>query len=233
MVPKLAQYNQSIGLPPFSPPTTVTKSYDAPLAFEPGKSWTYSTGMDWVGVLISRVSGLDLETYFQKHIFMPLGITDITFWPKKNSLLESRMASLSMRDPAVLQNAGKAVPNKGHNMQANIQEEFGGQGLYGSMPSYLKILKSVLIDDEQLLKTTTSALMFEPQLTPESQQALQSVFSNQPAAGPCSIGYFPSNIKYDWGLGGILSCEDMHDDQFNYRKKGCLNWSGMSNIFWV
>lgn len=46
---------------------------------------------------------------------------------------------------------GKAVPNTGHNMNAGIQEAFGGQGLYGSMSSYLKILKSQLVDDEVLL----------------------------------------------------------------------------------
>jgi len=233
MVPKLAQYNQSIGLPPFSPPITVTESYNAPLAFEPGTSWTYSTGIDWTGVLIARVSGLPLERYFQNHIFTPLGITDMTFWPKRNPVLESRMASLSMRDPAVPDSAGKVIPNKGHNMQASVLEEFGGQGLYGSMPSYLEILKSLLVNDERLLKTATSALMFEPQLTPESQQALQAVYRSQPATGPCSIGVFPPEIKYDWGFGGLLTCEDVHDDQVSYRKKGSLNWSGMPNIFWV
>lgn len=76
-------------------------------------------------------------------------------------------------------------------------------------------------------------MMFEPRLTAESQQALQTVFRGEPAAGPCSIGSFPPDITYDWGLGGLLTYEDVHDSDVDYRKKGCLNWSGMPNILWV
>lgn len=108
MVPKLAQYIQSVGLPPFSPPKTVVESYNAPLAFEPGTSWTYGTGFDWTGVLVARLSGLDLETHYQKHIFGPLGINDITFWPDKNPQVKSRMASLSMRDTAAPDGTGES-----------------------------------------------------------------------------------------------------------------------------
>jgi len=233
MVPKLAQYFQSVGLPPFSPPITVTKSYNAPLAFEPGTSWTYSTGLDWTGVLVARISGLELETYFQKNIFTPLGISDLTFWTMKNPSIDARMASLSMRDPAVPKSAGKAIPNKGHHMNGGVQEAFGGQGLSGSMPAYLQILKSLLIDDERLLKKSTTVMMFEPQLTPASQQALRELYRSQPAAGPTSIGNFPPGVTYNWGLGGLLTCEDVNEGQVNYRKKGCLNWSGMPNIFWA
>lgn len=230
MVPKLGQYFQSKGLPPFSPPTTVVKSYASPLAFEPGKSWTYSTGLDWAGVLISRISGLDLEIYFHKHIFTPLGISDLTFWPTLKPSLAARMASLSMRDP---DGTGKAIPNKGPNMNAGVQEEFGGQGLFASMPAYLEILKSILVDDERLLNKSTTATMFEPQLTSESQQALQALYDSQPAGGPCAIGKFPPGVPYNWGFGGLLTCADVHEGEVDYRKKGCLSWSGMPNLYWV
>jgi hypothetical protein len=99
------------------------------------------------------------------------------------------------------------------------------------MPAYLEILKSLLIDDEQLLKKSTTAMMFEPQLTPESQQALQALYRSQPRADPISIRYFPTGVTYRWGLGGLLTCEDVTESQVGYRKKGCLNWSGMPNIF--
>lgn len=233
MVPKLAEYFKSKGLPPFTPPTTVVKSYSAPLAFEPGKSWVYSTGLDWTGVLISRISGLDLEIYFHKNIFTPLGISDLTFWPSLKPSLAARVATLSMRDPDVPNSAGKAIPNKGPNMNAGVQEEFGGQGLAASMPAYLEILKSILVDDERLLKKRTTATMFEPQLTSESQKALQALYDSQPAAGPCAVGKFPPGVPYNWGLGGLLTCEDVNEGEVDYRKKGCLNWSGMPNVYWV
>jgi len=135
-----------------------------------------------------------------------------------------------MRDPAVPNSAGKAVPNAGHNMNAGVQEAFGGQGLSESMPAYLEILKSLLVDDERLLKKSTAVMMFEPQLSPESQQAL---YRSQPRAGPASIKHFPPGVTYSWGLGGLLTCEDVNEGQVDYRKKVCLNWSGIPNIFWV
>ena len=52
---------------------------DAPLAFQPGTAWEYGIGIDWLGVLIEKISGKRLERYFQDHIFGPLGMTDTTF----------------------------------------------------------------------------------------------------------------------------------------------------------
>lgn len=46
--------------------TTVTA---VPLAFEPGAKWCYSTGLDWAGFLVERVTGSSLEDYFQENIF--------------------------------------------------------------------------------------------------------------------------------------------------------------------
>ncbi|KPM39838.1 hypothetical protein AK830_g6733 [Neonectria ditissima] len=222
----LREYQESVGKPPMAPPRTVVHSYSTPLLFEPGTSWAYSTGLDWVGLLISRLSKVPLEEYFQKNILVRLDIKDITFWPARYPELNNRLASLSIRDQKD-DGLGKAVAYKGPSMMSAIQEEFGGQGLYASMPSYLKILKSLLVDDEQLLGKKTTALMFEPQLTSQSREALQAVYRGQPSTGPCSIGHFPPETQYDWGLGGLLTMEDG-----DWRKKGCLNWSGMPNLLW-
>jgi hypothetical protein len=39
-----------------------------PLLFEPGTSWTYSTGLDWAGILVARLNSTTLEKYMGKHI---------------------------------------------------------------------------------------------------------------------------------------------------------------------
>ncbi|KAK7409631.1 hypothetical protein QQX98_008146 [Neonectria punicea] len=216
---RLREYQESIGKPAMAPPRAVVESYSTPLLFEPGTSWAYGTGLDWVGLLISRLSNAPLEEHFQKSILARLDIKDITFWPARYPELKDRLASLSIRDQSSKEKGpGKAIPYKGPSMMMAIQEEFGGQGLYASMPSYLKILKSLLVDDEQLLSKKTAAMMFEPQLTPESREALQAVYRGQPTTGPCSIGEFPPDVQYDWGLGGLLTTEDA-----GWRKKGCLN----------
>ena len=50
-----------------------------PLQFDPGSRWHYGTGVDWVGRLVEKVSGLSLEEYFQKRFFVPLGMRDTSF----------------------------------------------------------------------------------------------------------------------------------------------------------
>lgn len=37
--------------------------------------------IDWAGFVVERISGLSLNQYFQKNIFAPLGIQNISFDP--------------------------------------------------------------------------------------------------------------------------------------------------------
>lgn len=227
----MQEYNLSFGLPAVTHAERVVDGFSSPLVFEPGTSWTYSGGLDWAGLLVCRISGGDLETYFQQHVFAPLGIKDITFWPEKHPDLAARRAGVSLRDPA--EENGKAVPYKGPDIVGGAKEELGWQGLYASMPSYLKILHSLLADDGKLLKRETVAKMFEPQLTKESREELQANYKKQPKRGPCSIGQFPPDIRYGWGLGGLLTMEDVDEDGLEWRRKGCMNWGGVLNCAWV
>jgi CubicO group peptidase (beta-lactamase class C family) len=50
-----------------------------PLEFQPGERWNYSLSTDVLGRVIEVVSGMDLETFFQKRIFAPLGMKDSYF----------------------------------------------------------------------------------------------------------------------------------------------------------
>lgn len=228
MSPLLHSYVDSLGMPP--PPKTVIGSFSTPLIFEPGTSWAYGPGLDWAGLAIARLTRTPLDAYLQQHVFAPLGISDMTYWPDKNPSLAAKKSGLALRDPA---GSGKAVPFKGPNPVAGAEEELAGQGLFASAKSYLKILKSVLADDEVLLKKSSTAQMFDPQLTAESQAALQSLYKSQPSRGPCSVGEFPPDLQYNWGISGLLSMEDREKDGVLLRRKGCLNWTGMVNLFWV
>ncbi|CZR68756.1 related to 1,4-butanediol diacrylate esterase [Phialocephala subalpina] len=233
MSPVLQEYNKSLEVPfAMTSPKTVLESFCTPLTFEPGTSWTYSTGLDWTGLLIERLTKKDLEIYLKQNVFSPLGIDDITFWPDANPDLQSRKARISVRDPSVPDGSGKIMPFKGPSMVDGAAEALGGQGLVAAPSSYLKILQSLLVDDEKLLKKETAAIMFQPQLSKESQVALQKIYESKPTRGPCSIGDFPADVKYDWGLGGLLTTEDVKRDGQPFRRKGCLNWSGALNLFW-
>ena len=37
----------------------------APLNAEPGTRWEYGCSVDWAGLAVEKVSGMDLDTYFK------------------------------------------------------------------------------------------------------------------------------------------------------------------------
>ncbi len=43
-----------------------------PLLFEPGEQWMYGPSTDWLGRLVEKISGLSLDEYFRRRIFVPL-----------------------------------------------------------------------------------------------------------------------------------------------------------------
>ena len=203
---------------------TVEEACTQPLIYEPGTDWCYSTSMDWAGKLIERITGQTLEEYMTAYIWRPLGIKDMTFWPEEHPDMKSRMTSMTIRDDA----SGKVIPDQGSAKLPGGIDCFGGHGAFASMPDYFKILHSLLLDDETLLKRSTTAQMFQPQLTKESQRAQKSLMAN-PAGMALFVGEFPKEIPLDWGIGGILTLEA--DEA--WRGKHTLIWSGMPNLFWV
>ncbi|MBY0515058.1 MAG: beta-lactamase family protein [Gemmataceae bacterium] len=53
-----------------------------PLQFEPGAKWSYcNSGIDTLGRIIEVVSGESFESFLQKRVFEPLGMTDTAFYP--------------------------------------------------------------------------------------------------------------------------------------------------------
>ena len=51
-----------------------------PLVHQPRERFTYGLNTDVLGYLVEVLSGESLDQYFQKHIFIPLGMTDTYFY---------------------------------------------------------------------------------------------------------------------------------------------------------
>ncbi|KUL85848.1 hypothetical protein ZTR_07400 [Talaromyces verruculosus] len=235
--PLVQKYNISQGLPPFQPFKTVTESFSDPLVAQPGTTWKYSAGIEWAGYLVTRLTGQSLEQYTQHNIASPLGIQDLTYFPHKNpNIDETKLVSMTRRDPSIPNGNGKVIPDTEPHLLSQAKEEMGGVGLFTSMASYIKILHSLLINDEKLLKReTVDALLFEPQLSASSQKILQGLFSHiaprEESGAPPYVGTF-AQVRYDHSLGGLLSLENVDSEDLKWRRKGYLCWSGMPNIFW-
>jgi CubicO group peptidase (beta-lactamase class C family) len=59
----------------------------SPLQFDPGSKYDYcNPGINTVGRLVEVVSGMPYETFMQKRLFDPLGMTDTTFWPTEEQV---------------------------------------------------------------------------------------------------------------------------------------------------
>lgn len=221
--PEILRYRKHRG-ERFGEGPTVVERCSAPLTYEPGTNWSYGNSVDWAGKLVERLSGMTLEEYMEKHIWEPLGIKSITFWPDKHPKLKAKAADLSSRD-----HDGRAVHGGVKLLNAGgVTDCFGGEGASASMADYFKILYSILVDDEKLLKKETAKMMFEPQLSEESQKALRHVFAD-PILSGWFVGEFPAQVGLDWGVGGALTRD--HDE--GWRRKNTLIWSGMPNLIWV
>ena len=204
---------------------TVETRFLYPLIFEPGASWMYGAGHDWAGKMVERVNpGMTLETYFQKHIFQPLGIKDMTFFVSERPDLKARKAAMSIRT----EQGGKAKPYGGPLPYAGATDAMGGQGLSASAPEYLKVLHSLLADDEKLLKKESAVELFRPQLTDLSQRALMKL-SEDGYMNQLYGATLPTDCKKSWGLGGLLCLDHLP----GWRNEGTMTWTGLPNLCWV
>ena len=62
----------------------IDKLAKIPLAYQPGKGWTYSVSMDIEGYIIEKLSGQSLPDFMEKNIFKPLGMKDAGFFVPKD-----------------------------------------------------------------------------------------------------------------------------------------------------
>ena len=53
--------------------------WEYPLLHEPGEKWTYGASTRVLGLIVEKITGEQLENYYQRRIFKPLGMND-TSW---------------------------------------------------------------------------------------------------------------------------------------------------------
>jgi CubicO group peptidase (beta-lactamase class C family) len=54
---------------------------DTPLLNDPDSIWEYVISMDYVGLVVEKLSGMKLGEVCKKNIFEPLGLRNITIVP--------------------------------------------------------------------------------------------------------------------------------------------------------
>ena len=91
---RLNEYGRPTGWDEFS--GDAKDILEQPLVNQPGDRWEYGVNIDWAGQVVERVSGMTLDGYFQKNIFEPLGIKDMSCFPTR--VMRENLVSMSQRD---------------------------------------------------------------------------------------------------------------------------------------
>lgn len=134
----LKKWNDPVGVDEFS--GRKFDLFEQPLVNQPGECWEYGTGIDWVGLIVERVSGLSLDAYFQKFILEPLGAENITFTPTR--AMKDKL--VFMHDRGI--DGSISIGQHGHLLRHALLEpseeakgrivHSGGAGCFGPTGSY-------------------------------------------------------------------------------------------------
>ena len=197
------------------------------------------TNIDWAGIMVERAAGMSLNDYFHKHIFEPLGIKNISFFPTTE--MKSRLVHMSQRAPDGTLTEREhllrmpLVTEPGSSEQKSIFNSAGG-GCFAQPSEYVKIIATLLNDGTspttgaQILKPETVAQMFEnqiphlPNFGREKIQAANPELTNEiPELYPQ-----PRDQPQGWGLTFMLTISEGATGRGG--KTGW--WAGLPNLFW-
>jgi methyl acetate hydrolase len=108
-----------------------------PLLHEPGEQWTYGASTQVLGLIVEKITGESLETYFQERIFMPLGMIDTSF--------AVPVAKQSRVITAYSHVDGKFQPRPGRTIPSTPTPPFfGDSGLYSTAHDFGQFIRMLL-----------------------------------------------------------------------------------------
>ncbi|WP_170606946.1 serine hydrolase domain-containing protein [Ruegeria arenilitoris] len=202
-----------------------------PLAFQPGKRWEYSVGIDVIGRVIEVVSGQTLEHFFAENIFEPLGMNETGFSVPKGA--GDRFASLytPLEGDAMALNAASSgsetlrlVDEPGSSPFERATTFSGGGGLVSTIDDFAIFAEMLRnkgsVNGIRLLAPSIIDFMMRNHLPGDIASMGPRSFAEQPMDGT------------GFGLGGAVVL-----DPARIRVPGSVGdfgWGGMaSTYFWI
>ncbi|HEY7288156.1 MAG TPA: serine hydrolase domain-containing protein [Vicinamibacterales bacterium] len=195
-----------------------------PLMFEPGSDWLYGTSTDWLGRLVEKISGQNLEEYFHDHIFVPLRMSDTFFNVPDDK--QSRLVTVHQRKDGRPDGPITEQPNQPRRPSTTFN---GGGGLNSTAGDYIRFVRMLLnggeLEGAQILSPAAIALMSKNQIGDVGVRALKTAL---PAS---SMDFtFVNDGRDKWGLGFLITMVGVPGK----RSVGSLSWGGIDNTyFWV
>ncbi len=185
-----------------------------PLLFQPGEKWQYGTSADVLGAVIEVASGMSLDEYMAKTVFVPLGMEDTGFVVPEEK--RERLATLYERKDGIL-----APYPDGHLgidpnavRPANVS---GGAGAVSTIDDVLSFARMLLgkgtLDGTRILSPRSVEWLSQNHLTDRQRESV----------------YFDS--MYGYGYGGLMRVLEEPAKSFSLGVAGEFGWDGWTGPY--
>lgn len=203
--------------------TATRAALKTPLLFDPGTKWEYGSNIDWAGQVVEGITGKRLGEVFQERIFAPLGMNDSAFAPTAD--MRARQVRHHQRE------ADGALTPSDFAAPVTPEVDFGGHGLFSTVPDYLKFIRMWLNEGrsasgEHVLSPASVDLGFTNQLPGNLQVTML----------PGVIGWLSNDAEFFPGLKKTWSYTFQYteDPWPTGRPSGAIGWAGLANLFyWI
>lgn len=191
----------------------------APLIAEPGTKWSYSIGLDVMGAVIEKASGMPFDRFVQIRLLDPLRMNS-TYW----NVPASEVGRLSTNYLFVGDKRTPLDPAAGSVYLSPPSFPYGGAGLVSSARDYDRFLHMLqdggILDGVRVMKAETAALAMS-NLMPEGVYFA--------GLGDGTGGNM--SAKMGFGAGGSVY---LADGPGGVPSKGTYGWGGAAGtIAWV
>jgi len=192
------------------------------LKFSPGDKFEYSIASDIQGAIIEKVSGMSLDSYLSKNIFIPLNMTDTHFTVPKgqeNRLVDMYEYEAERFEEAYVFNKEKTVFVEKGDESDYLEEPIllsGGGGLISTAKDYSQFVSMLLNKGRHNDQTLLSNKLISKMLSSKTR-GLDT--------------HFMPRVYKGTGFGYGVGIKETTGDT---RKQGTFFWGGMGGtIFWA
>lgn len=188
-----------------------------PLSWQPGTKFAYAMGLDILGAVIEKASGMPFERFLQTRLLTPLGMRS-TFWQVPASEAYRFASAVSLEKDGSLK---VADPGATSYYLKPPSFPFGGAGLVSTARDYdrfLHMLQNGGTLDGKRIMSREAAMLAMSDLLPSGVR-----YSDW--------GPIPKNEATGFGAGGFVTL--VETDGFG-RKRGTFGWDGaLGTRAWV
>jgi CubicO group peptidase (beta-lactamase class C family) len=144
---------------------TVSRMAALPNDAQPGEKWVYGYGIDIIGAVIERASGMPLDVYLRTNITAPLAMTDTAFYVPSDKKDRLTVVYSTKTPGGGLERAPNpgAMIGQGAYVEGPRKAFSGGAGFISTAGDYARFLQMLMnngeLDGKRLLSRKTVELM--------------------------------------------------------------------------